>query len=96
MCWWYTWCMPTTRPRHQVTETDTVVHALDLAARHWPGESRGRLLVRLIEQGAEALENDDAVRHAERRRAIRAVSDGKFAGCYPPGYLEELRADWPE
>jgi hypothetical protein len=88
--------MPTTRPRHQVTETDTVARALDLAARRWPGESRGRLLVRLIEGGAKVLEHDDATRRAERRRAIRAVSAGKFAGSYPPGYLDELRADWPE
>jgi hypothetical protein len=87
--------MPTVRPRHQVTETDEVARALDLAARHWPGESRGRLLVRLVEQGAEALGHHDAARRGERERAIREFS-GAFSDCYPPGYLDELRGDWPE
>lgn len=35
--------MPTTRPRFQVTETAAVAHAIDLAAKRWPGESRARL-----------------------------------------------------
>lgn len=87
--------MPTTRPRHQVTETDAMTRALDRAAQRWPGESRGRLLVRLVLTGAEALESDDADRLAERRRAVLAAS-GAFTDCYGPGYLEELRQDWPE
>ena len=57
--------MPTTRPRHQVTETDEVARALDLAARRWPGESRGRLLVRLVEEAGEVLASDE---DARRRR----------------------------
>jgi hypothetical protein len=86
--------MPTTRPRHQVTETDAVAHALDLAEKHWPGESRARLLVRLVERGAAILA---AELNSERRRRERLIDDlsGKYAGMYPDGYLEELRKDWP-
>ena len=86
--------MPTTKPRHQVTETAALARALDRAEKRWPGESRGRLLVRLVLAGADALEHDDAARLAERRRAILAAS-GAYADCYPAGYLEELREDWP-
>ncbi len=87
--------MPTARPRHQVTETDELARALDLAEKRWPGESRGRLLVRLAHAGAAAVA--DSLRAADdaRRRRLDAVA-GKYPGLYPPGYLAELREDWPE
>jgi len=87
--------MPTVRPRHQVTETDELARALDLAEKRWPGESRGRLLVRLALTGADVLAADDAARLDDRRRAVLAGS-GALTGCYRPGYLDELRQDWPE
>jgi hypothetical protein len=87
--------MPTARPRHQITETDEVARALDLAARRWPGESRGRLLVRLALTGAADLAEGDAAEVSRRRRAVLAGS-GAFTGSYPAGYLDELRQDWPE
>ena len=40
--------MPTTRPRHPVTETDEIAAVLDEAQRRWPGESRQRLIVRVL------------------------------------------------
>jgi hypothetical protein len=78
-----------------VTETDEVAEALDLAARHWPGESRGRLLVRLLEVGAARLAADD---DAERDRRARLLDEfaATYAEAYPTGYLEELRGEWPE
>lgn len=87
--------MPTTRLRHQVTETPGVAHALDVAARRWPGEPRARLLLRLVEAGGAALADEAEGERARRREAIRS-SSGKYAGAFGPGYLAELRADWPE
>lgn len=88
--------MPTTRPRHAVTETDAVARALDAAARRWPGErSRARLLLKLVEEGHRVIEADEEARVAERRAAIERTA-GALTGMYPPDYLEKLREDWPE
>jgi len=87
--------MPTTRPRHQVTETPDVARALDLAAQRWPNEPRSRLLIRLVEAGSDTLEkvHTESVRH--RLTAIDSTS-GKYADVFPDDYLAELRQDWPE
>lgn len=46
-----------------------------------------------------ANEREDSEDHAlsdyDRRKAIEDTA-GVLAGIYPPGYLEELRRDWPE
>jgi hypothetical protein len=63
--------MPTTRPRHFVTETDDLAEALDEAARRWPNLSRAQLLVRLALEGHRA---------ANRRR-----TNGVVAGSRPYG-----------
>jgi len=86
--------MPTTRPRYQVTETDSVAHALDLAARRWPGEPRSKLLLRLVDVGAAALDDEDVLAENHYRDAIMA-SSGKYADAFEPDYLIDLRRDWP-
>lgn len=86
--------MPTTRPRHQITETDEVARALDLAAQRWPGETRGRLVVRLLTQAADRLEGENEDILVARRARLEAFRD-TWAGTYPDGYLDELRDDWP-
>jgi hypothetical protein len=83
--------MPTTRPRHLITETDDLAAALDIAAAQWPGVSRPQLLVKLAITAAEPLAAE--VVRQRRLAALRELS-GSFS--YPPGYLAELRADWPE
>ena len=87
--------MPTTRPRHQVTETPDVARALDLAARRWPNEARSRLLIRLVQAGSSALEEEHAEQAQHRLAAIDATS-GKYADVFTDDYLAELREDWPE
>lgn len=89
--------MPTTRPRHLITETPPVARALEDAAKRWPADSgnRARLLLRLVEEGHRAV-----IRQQERlthqRRAIVARTSGALTGMYGEGYLRELREDWPE
>lgn len=88
--------MPTTRPRHTLTETDELAAALDEAARRWPenARSRSRLLLRLIEAGHQAISKEH---EGERRRRLAAIerTHGQFRGVYGPGYLERLRDEWP-
>jgi hypothetical protein len=88
--------MPTTRPRHLVTETDQVAKALDDAARRWP-EDRGRrakLLLHLVEEGHRALLDEAGDRRQVRLAAIRRTS-GSLSGVYDGDYLARLREDWP-
>lgn len=83
--------MPTTKHRHMIAETEEVSAALHEAARRWP-ELEGKpaaLLQRLVAEGHRALSET-----AERRRAIVRETSGALTGSYPPGYLEDLRADW--
>ncbi len=87
--------MPTTRPRHQITETPAVAHALDIAARRWPTEPRSKLLLRLVHAGGVALEQGQNETTRNRQGAIDATS-GKYADAFSGNYLAELRQDWPE
>lgn len=87
--------MPTTRPRHQVTETDELAAALDEAAIRWPELSRGQLITRLALEGQRAA----AAQQRERRDArLKALSrhSGTLTGVYRAEDLEALREDWPE
>ena len=86
--------MPTTRPRHFVTETDELAAALDEAARRWPALSRPQLLVRLALEGHQAAEQARNQRRQRRIEATRAYS-GSLTGAYGPDYLKHLREDWP-
>lgn len=85
--------MPTTRPRHSITETGDIAEALADAARRWPEDagSPSRLLLRLLRAGHEVLRREQ---EAERRRAAVEATSGLLTGIYPQGYLAELRTDW--
>ncbi|MCY7286883.1 MAG: hypothetical protein LH624_01165 [Cryobacterium sp.] len=86
--------MPTTRPRHFVTETDDLALALDAAARRWPDLSRPQLLVRLALEGDQAAQRAHEGRRQRRLAAIRQYS-GILTGAYGPDYLRKLREEWP-
>ena len=86
--------MPTTRLRHQVTETPEVAHALDLAAKRWPGLSRSKLLLRLVHAGGSALERDHDIEASAHHAAVTG-SSGRYDDAFGSDYLTELRADWP-
>ncbi|MDR3359678.1 MAG: hypothetical protein LBO20_03310 [Bifidobacteriaceae bacterium] len=87
--------MPTTRTRYQITETDPIARALDLATERWPTEPRSRLVVKLIETGAQTLAAEAADRRSEHARLVEAHA-GRFSDVYPADYLKQLRQDWPE
>jgi hypothetical protein len=50
--------------------------------------------VRLIEAGDGILEHDDNTDDLAHRSAVLA-SAGRYAEAFGPGYLSELRAEWP-
>ncbi|KPN47702.1 hypothetical protein AN933_24055 [Mycobacterium intracellulare subsp. chimaera] len=84
--------MPTMHRRHAITETHEIKQALDAARRAWPqlADKPNALLRQLILAGEEALhQNND-----RRERAIEATS-GTLTGTFTPGYLDEIRQDWP-
>lgn len=88
--------MPTTRPRHVITETEQVTRALDDAARRWPADSsnRAKLLLHLLQEGHRAVVGQQESQVRDRRDAIARTS-GVLTGMYDEGYLSGLREDWP-
>jgi hypothetical protein len=88
--------MPTTKPRHVITETEAVARALDEAARRWPQDrhSRAKLLLHLVEEGHRALLDEHAEQTRKRLEAISRTS-GTLTGAYDPDDLAKLREDWP-
>lgn len=91
----YRCIVPTTRPRHLVTETDELAEALDAAAQRWPELSRGQLVARLALEGHRAAEAEQATRR-EQRLAVLHAHRGALTGVYDAGDRERLRREWPE
>lgn len=89
---WYTALVPTTRLRHQVTETDEIAAAIDLAAEYWLGKSRSELVRRLVVAGAQPLVEGPIERTLQIELALSELA--ALEPCYPEGYLEGLRRDW--
>lgn len=80
-----------------ITETDEVARALDDAAKRWPedGGNRPRLLLRLLDEGHHAVVQNRRRTVRDHGRAVASTS-GALTGMYGAGYLDELRAEWPE
>lgn len=89
--------MPTAKRRHAVTETPEVSEALRTAALRWPDDrdQPARLLRHLIEEGHKSIAPAATERQNNRLATVRRVS-GSYTGLYEPGYLDELRSEWPE
>lgn len=87
--------MPTTKPRHAITETEQVAAALAAAAKRWPEDKDrpSRLLMHLIDVGRAQVEVELTDYVSARREAIREAA-GSFTGCFEPGFLDELRDEW--
>ncbi|MCE7480717.1 MULTISPECIES: hypothetical protein [Microbacterium] len=88
--------MPTTLTRIQVTQTPALRDALELAAEEWPGVPRSELVARLAVEGGQSLAAVRAARRVARRRALDETRGIFGPDVYPPGYLDDLRKDWPE
>ncbi|PFG41536.1 hypothetical protein ATJ88_0178 [Isoptericola jiangsuensis] len=88
--------MPTTLHRHQVTETEEVHAALEVARTVWPDDPPAKLLTRLALVGADRLTSDPTTRGEVRRRALAEL---RAAHPWPQGsgWLEAMREqDWAE
>jgi hypothetical protein len=48
-----------------------------------------------MEIGAQKLQAQRSTEISQRRERLRSAF-GMFSGVYTDGYLDELRADWPE
>jgi hypothetical protein len=92
----YTSCVPTTRRRHAITETEDIKSALAAAQQRWPALAGkpGQLLVRLILAGSQAIQHEDMQARIRRAADIEATK-GVLAGVYGRDYLTRLREDWP-
>ncbi|WP_419855171.1 hypothetical protein [Candidatus Poriferisodalis sp.] len=78
--------MPTTRPRHPVTETDEIADVLDAAAQRWSGVSRAKLVQLVLLDWASG----------GRSPAARAVARAELAGSLPGSAdLYDRSEDWP-
>ena len=85
--------MPTTLPRHTITETSDIKIWLDDAALTWPDAvSRTDLIKRLMERGHESVTQQQEALVAHRRRAIKAAS-GSLPGVWPSGWYERYKQE---
>lgn len=85
--WCYTCEMPTTRPRHPVTETDEIAEILDDAARRWPDVARAKLIQCVMADWAAGGRSPSA------RSAAREALVGSLPGS-ADSY--DRSVDWPE
>ena len=79
--------VPTSRPRHPVTETDDIAAVLDEASRRWSGTPRAKL-IRLV-----LLDWASGGRSPSARAQAREDLTGSLPGS---SHLYQRAEDWPE
>lgn len=95
-CRCYTLFMPTTRPRHTVTETPEIAAILDSAALRYPDLSRQQLVRAVILEGGRAQSSHVEAERA-RLSALFADPDPVLTGLGGAAELQRMRdEDWPE
>jgi hypothetical protein len=79
-----------------VTESDELGRALDELARAHPDlrGDRNALFRRLVAEATAQYSRERAERLERMRLGIRRIEARRLR--YPPDYLAELRAEWPE
>ncbi|MCY3635926.1 MAG: hypothetical protein OXH23_10005 [bacterium] len=78
--------MPTTRPRHSVTETDEITEVLDEASEKWPGAPRAKLIKLIM------LDWVQSGRSPSSRAEARASLVGSLPGS---SLLYDRSQEWP-
>ncbi len=78
--------MPTTRPRHAVTETDEITAILDEASRRWSGVPRAKLILHVMRDWAEGGQSPSS------QTQSREVLIGSLPGS---SELYDAVTDWP-
>ncbi|MDR0958811.1 MAG: hypothetical protein LBM23_00355 [Propionibacteriaceae bacterium] len=81
--------MTTTLRRIQVTETPEVAQALTIGMRRWPEAPRSQIIARLAALGAREIQSSGG------EDGLPLPMIGLLPGVYEPGYLDDLRSDWP-
>jgi hypothetical protein len=79
--------MPTTKQRITITATGELERILAIEAQLHPLLSPSALVAMLVERGHAA-----GATPSERSRLVRSLA-GTIE--YPPGYLDDLRNEWP-
>ncbi len=85
--------MPTVKPRIQVTETDELAAALEVARELWPDQPKSAQVSLLAQRGAESIIEQ---RFAESLAIQKAISDfhAVIGDTYLGATKEELRQMW--
>ena len=79
--------MPTTRPRHPVTETEQIAKILDEAQKRWTDAPRAKLIPLVLLDWAQGGQSP----------ASRADARALLAGSLPgSSALYDRSLDWPE
>ena len=85
--------MPTVKPRIQVTETEELTAALEVARELWPDQPKYEQVSLLAQRGAESIIEQ---RFAESLAIQKAISDfhAVIGDTYLGATKEELRQMW--
>ncbi|MDR1393309.1 MAG: hypothetical protein LBJ62_05000 [Bifidobacteriaceae bacterium] len=88
--------MPTSLPRHAITETPEIAAAIDSGHAEWPSvSSRAEIVRRLILEGSGAIRRRHHGRKASHAKAVEQWA-GSTPGVFPPDAVTALHGEWPE